>query len=85
MGTELSKELVYFKSQKETWLKSYAGKYALIKEESLIGTFDSMEDAYKVAIDKFGNSPVLIKKISAEEEKPEELPALMIGVITSYI
>lgn len=84
MTLELTKELAYFKLNKEEWLKIYKEKYVLIKEEELIGAYDNIEDAYRAAVEKFGNTPVLIKQVVAEE-KIEEIPALTLGIIRATI
>lgn len=84
MTLELIKELAYFKQKKAEWLKIYKDKYVLIKEEELIGTFDNIEDAYRVAVDKFGKAPILIKQVTAEE-KTEKLPALTLGIIRATL
>ena len=56
----------------------------LIKGEKFFGSFDNVEDAYQAALNELGNVPVLIKKVTAEEET-EELPALTVGILNSSI
>lgn len=81
---ELKKELEFFESKKQEYLKSYKDKFVLIKGDKLIGVFDKVEDAYKKGIEEFGNTPFLIKQVR-EKEEPEQLPALAIGIISARI
>ena len=80
----LEKELKYFESMKDELLKHHKDKYALIKDETLVGTFTKMEEAYEEGVKKFGKEPFLIKRI-IENEPPESLPSLMTGAISAHI
>jgi hypothetical protein len=84
MTLELTKELDFFKRNKDKWLKIYRDKYVLVKGEELVGTFDNTDDAYQAAVQKFGNTPVLIKQVTTEE-KTEEIPALALGIIRASL
>jgi hypothetical protein len=44
------------------------GKFALIKEDKLVDTFDSYQDALKRGYATFQLSPFLVKKISPVEQ-----------------
>jgi hypothetical protein len=46
----LETELRYFGEHKEEWLKHYEGKYALVKGETLVGTFTTFQEAYQRGI-----------------------------------
>jgi hypothetical protein len=80
----LKEELEFFNSKLQDWLRMYEGKFALVKGKELIDTFTNMEDAYKKAVELFGNSPVLIKKITKDEE-PEKIPVLTLGLIRANL
>ncbi len=75
----IKKELQYFEKIKADLLKTNKGQFALIKGEELLGTFSTMEEAYKQGVDRFGVEPFLIKQIVEIEEK-QKIPAL-----TSYL
>ena len=75
----LKKELQHFEKVKADLLKTNQGQFALIKGEELLGTFSTMEEAYKQGMDRFGVEPFLIKQIVEIEEK-QKIPAL-----TSYL
>ena len=63
----LSKEIETFNNNKEILLRDHSGKFVLIKDDKVIETYDSQKDAIKVGIDKFGNSPFLVKKVEEVE------------------
>ncbi len=65
----LSEELETYNKNKAELLKESAGKYVLIKGKEIINIFDTQNDAIKVGIDKFGNTPFLVKKIEEVESK----------------
>ncbi len=65
----LQKEYQYYLKIKPDLLKEVKGKFALIKDEKLVDTFDTDADAYKAGLLKFGNVPFLIVRISEEDEK----------------
>ncbi|MGO3842186.1 MAG: hypothetical protein ACTJHY_06095 [Alcaligenes pakistanensis] len=49
-------------------LAAQAGKYVLIKGDTVVDTFDSYEDALKQGYTKFQLDPFLVKKISQGEQ-----------------
>ena len=76
----LETEINYFEAHKNEWLEHHENKYALVKGEELVGTFDTMEQAYLIGVERFGNEPFLIRKIQLEQPV-EHLPALTLGII----
>ena len=66
--TSLFKEAETYEKNKENLLRDYTGKYVLIKGDKIIGVYDTRNDAIKVGIDKFGNTPFLVKKILEIDE-----------------
>lgn len=57
----LKVELDFFEQHRKEWYKHHAGKFALIKETTLYGFYDSDNNAYKIGIDILGNISFLIK------------------------
>jgi len=78
----LQKEYAYYLKIKPDLLKQYAGKFALIKDESFVGPFDTDGDAYKLGLEKFGNKPFLIVRIQETDEK-SWTPILQLGLINA--
>ena len=44
---------------------SFLGRWVLIQDRTLIDTFDSFDEAARVAVAKFGRGPYLIRRIGA--------------------
>lgn len=68
VDAQLEKDLQFFKKNKTEYLRVYEGKYLLIKNHTLIGSFDNEEAAYKTSLEKFGNEPILIKQVLKNED-----------------
>ncbi len=76
----LENELKYFESIKAELLKSNAGKFALIKGDALVGTFDTAQAAFEAGVSQFGSDEFLVKQI-IENEPVRQIPALFAGVL----
>ena len=63
----LEKELETFKRELPNLL-AQEGSFVVIRGEDVVGTFVSYEDAIKVAYEKCGLEPFLVKKIQGVEE-----------------
>ena len=64
----LEKELKYFEDHKEELLKHYENQFVLIKDDQLIGAFTTEAEAYAAGVQRFGNQPFLIKRVTREQE-----------------
>lgn len=82
MSLELEKELKYFEEHKKEFLKHYEGQFVLIKGDCLGGSYTTEEEAYQAGIQKFGNVPFLIRRVTKEEETAR-FPALVLGLINA--
>jgi hypothetical protein len=78
----LEKELKYFEDHKEELLKHYENQFVLIKDDQLIGAFTTEAEAYAAGIQKFGNQPFLIKRVTRDEEIVH-FPALTLGLLNA--
>jgi hypothetical protein len=78
--TTLQEERAFFGANIETLLREHRVKFALIKGFELIGTVDSDENAYIEGVERFGNVPLLIRKIE-EKEPTAQFPALTFGLL----
>lgn len=59
----LEKEAKYFDTKVSELIKTDLGKFVLIKEEKIIGTFESSVDALKSGYEKFKEQPFFIRQI----------------------
>lgn len=62
----LERELDTYKKSLQS-LMAQQGKFVVIHEDKIVGTFDSYADALKAGYDKVGTKPFLVKKISPDE------------------
>ena len=69
-------EQKYFEKRKATLLKEAKNKFVLIKNEDIVGIYDSAQEAYKVGLKKIGNKPMYIKQIIEKEPYP-----LLMGIL----
>ncbi|MDE1852544.1 MAG: hypothetical protein KGI38_02220 [Thaumarchaeota archaeon] len=76
----LQQEYQFYLGRKPELLRQAPGKFALIKGETLVGTYDTDADAYKVGLSKFGNVPFLIIRIQEKEEQTWT-PILELGLL----
>lgn len=79
----LEQEQAYFDAIRARLLAEHPGKFALIRGSELIGTFDSEENAYVAGLERFGNTPFLVKQI-LPEDPVAHLPALSLGLIRAH-
>ena len=79
----LAHELAYFEAHKPDLLANHRGKFALIHEDQLLGTFDHFEEAFEVGVRQLGNRPFLIQPIT-DEPVTAQIPALTVGVISAH-
>ncbi len=75
----LKKELETFEAHKRELLGMAAGKFVLIKDDAIVGTFETFNDAVNRGYEEFGNVPFLVKEI-VEIETPIELVSNLIAV-----
>lgn len=64
----LKKELSFYESKKDEWLKSHEGQFVLICENNAAGFFPTYEKALEVGLTRFGmKSEFLIKQVVEQE------------------
>ena len=76
----LKEEVEYFQERKEELLQKSQGQFALIRGRELLGTFTTYAEAYEAGVERFGNAPMLIRRIT-KEDPTEQVPALMHGLL----
>ncbi len=76
----LEEELAYYNQHRAELLSKYEWKFLLIKGSELIGSFENAEAAYQAGLQRFGNTPFLIKQV-LREEQVHQIPALSLGIL----
>ena len=85
MPEELFKhEKAYFEKHKPGLLKSAPGKFALIKGDELIGTYDTEDSAYEAGVQTVGIVPFFIVRIVPITEI-ERIPSLYLGLLNAHV
>lgn len=80
----LEKELATFEAIKERLVANHNGKFALIKGEEFLGSFDTASNAYAEGVRRFGRDEFLVKRISEKEEVYKN-QALFLGLVNAYL
>jgi gag-polyprotein putative aspartyl protease len=62
--SELEIEMRYFNDHRAELMREAAGKFALVKGDVLLGTFDSETAAIRHGYETLGNVPFLVKQIT---------------------
>ena len=77
-------ERAFYKANEADWLKHYEGQFVVIKGEEFVGAYPNDAEAYKAGLQKFGNVPFLIQRVTKEKEVLR-FPALAVGVMYASI
>ena len=68
MRTILEKEYKVYVDQLDQFLPNHLNQYVLIKEQKVVGFFESYEKALRCGLKTFGNVPFFVKVIQEVEE-----------------
>lgn len=64
----LSVELEYYAANKRAWLRAHRGKYVVLQDSTLLGFFQSWEEAFRSGVQVFGVArDFLVKQVLARE------------------
>jgi hypothetical protein len=61
----LDQEIAAFEAIKKDLEENQRGKWALVRGNELIGTFDTFDTAASLAVSRFGRGPYLIRQVGA--------------------
>jgi len=76
----LDTERQFYSDNLAKWLGQYPGKFVLVKDQELIGTFDTDEDALTEGARRFGLKPFLVRRVQERQEEVN-VPALALGIL----
>ena len=82
MAEPLAEERKFFSEHQSEWKKTHAGKFVLVREKELIGTFNRPEDAVAEGARRFGTEPFLVRHVDHSEEELY-IPALALGILNA--
>jgi hypothetical protein len=69
---EIDTEIAAYDAMREKLEGEHMGKWVLLREQKLIGVYNTFEAAAEIAVREFGRGPYLIRQIGAP---PVTLPA----------
>ncbi|HET6383144.1 MAG TPA: hypothetical protein VFJ58_07105 [Armatimonadota bacterium] len=78
----LEQERAYYNAHCQEWVEKYPGKTVLVKGDSLVGTYDSPDNAVSEGIRLFGKEPFLVRPIGFRDEDIK-VPALTLGLLNA--
>jgi len=78
----LARDIAFFETSLEEWLKLYPGRVVLVKGRALIGVFDNESNALGTAARHYGRGPYLIRRVLREQPMSSNL-ALSLGMISA--
>jgi hypothetical protein len=70
--SDLDTELAAYDKMRDQLEAHSMGKWVVVRDGQLVGTFDAFDEAATVAVGKFGRGPYLIRQVGAP---PVVLPA----------
>ncbi len=79
MANVLDTELKTFEEHRERLLGTAKGKFVLIRNDQVVGVYDSKMDAINQGYKQFGNVPFLVKQI-VEVETPANYVSNLLAV-----
>lgn len=77
----LEKERQYFLEHRDELVSRHLGRVVLIKDEELVGAFNTIEEALTEGTRRYGLTPFLVREVTATEEKEINIPALTLGLL----
>jgi len=77
----LVRERQYFSEHLAELIAQHLGKFVVIRDDELIGTFNTIEDALAEGARRFGLTPFLVRQVTNAEEKEINIPALTLGIL----
>ena len=80
---KLQNELAYFGENAQAWGQQYAGRFVVVKERQLLGTFATLEEALAAGASEYGLSDFLVRQIGRTPETVS-IPALSLGLLGAH-
>lgn len=68
VSTPLAHEINHLNTHWKDYQQKYLNKFVVIKEDDMLGHFDTFERAYKHGVELLGNVPMLIKQVTEDTQ-----------------
>jgi hypothetical protein len=79
MAQLLEREIQTYEKNRERLLGEAEGKFVLIRDDEIVGVYESKADAIAQAYRQFGNVPFLVKQI-LRIEVPQDYVSNLLGI-----
>ncbi len=79
----LDKERKAFARKRADLTAHHLGKFVLIKETKLIGSFNTVEEALAEGARRYGLSPFLVRQVTLDIQPDVDIPALKLGILSA--
>jgi len=76
----LETERQFFEQNREGLLRQFPGKFIVVKEQRVLGPFESIEDALSGGAAEYGMTSFLVRRTDHVLEEAS-IPALMLGLL----
>ena len=83
MENVLEREIAYYNEHRDELIEKHLGRFVLVKDESLIGVFNTIEQAISEGARRYGLSSFLVREVTRETEKEVFIPALSLGILNA--
>jgi hypothetical protein len=80
----LEDDLRWFEGERARLAEAYFGKYLVIKDAKVQGSYDSPQAAYEAGLKEFGLLPFLVKR-ALPSDPVEHMPAVWLGTLRGAI
>jgi len=77
----LDAEIKYFETNQGSLLQKYPGKFVVIKDERLLGPYESIQDALGAGAREFGVTSFLVRRTDQPAAEAVSIPALTLGLL----
>ncbi len=76
----LEKERQFYAANSKEWVQAHPGKFVLVKDETLVGVFNTIDEALAAGASKYGLSSFLVRQLG-QDEQVVTIPALTLGLL----
>ena len=80
---KLESELAYFAENVEAWAQQYSGRFVVVKNRQLLGTFATLEEALAAGAREYGLADFLVRQLGRTPETVS-VPALSLGLLGAH-
>ena len=65
-GSELREEIEYFQKHLDEWMETHRGKWVVVKNQEVLGFYDTFKTADKQGMEAYGAEPFLVRQVKRD-------------------